>query len=73
MLSVADNGRGMDDVTKAALSELFRTSKPRGGVGLGLPTVADIVRRHNGRIEVESAPGEGTVLRVFMREDVARA
>ncbi|MGD2175159.1 MAG: GAF domain-containing sensor histidine kinase [Candidatus Brocadiaceae bacterium] len=73
MLSVADNGQGMDAETKEAVFELFQTTKADKGVGLGLPTVAEIVRKHNGRIEIETAAGEGTIFRVFIPEDVAVA
>ncbi|KPK65993.1 MAG: hypothetical protein AMK73_01295 [Planctomycetes bacterium SM23_32] len=73
MLSVADNGRGMDAEARAAVFGLFQTTKPKKGVGLGLPTVAEIVKRHNGRIEIETAVGKGTTFRVFVREDVPAA
>jgi signal transduction histidine kinase len=72
-VSVADNGRGMDEETKVGVFELFRTSKPRKGTGLGLPTVADIVNSHNGRIEINSQVGKGTTFRILIREDVAVA
>jgi len=71
MLSVADNGPGMDEQTKAAVFDLFHTSRPRRGAGLGLPTVADIVNRHNGRVEIDSRPGAGATLRIFIQENVA--
>jgi len=70
MISVADNGRGMDEETKAAVFGVFRTSKAHSGTGLGLPTVADIVSRHNGRIAIDSEPGKGTTFRIFVREDI---
>ncbi|KPJ52930.1 MAG: hypothetical protein AMS16_05755 [Planctomycetes bacterium DG_58] len=70
IISIADNGPGMDEETKAAVFDLFQTSKPHKGTGLGLPTVADIVNKHNGRIEIDSASGRGTTLRIFIREDV---
>lgn len=72
-ISVADNGRGIDEETKAAVFELFQTSKPRKGTGLGLPTVAAIVNRHNGRVEIDTKLGKGTTFRIFFREDVAVA
>jgi K+-sensing histidine kinase KdpD len=73
MITVADNGRGMDEKTKAGVFELFRTSKLRKGTGLGLPTVADIVDKHHGRIELDTKPGKGTTFRLFIRENVALA
>ncbi|HUW56256.1 MAG TPA: HAMP domain-containing sensor histidine kinase [Planctomycetota bacterium] len=71
MVSVTDNGRGMDELTRSAVFELFRTSKPHKGTGLGLSTVAGIVSRHNGRVEIESEIGQGTTFRIVIREDIA--
>jgi len=71
MISVADNGRGMDSETIAAVFELFRTSKPGRGTGLGLATVDDIVKRYHGRVEIASRVGRGTTIRMFIREDLA--
>jgi signal transduction histidine kinase len=68
LLSVSDNGRGMDEKTRAEMFELFETSSPGSGSGLGLPTVADIVRKHNGRIEIESSPGKGTNFKLLIHE-----
>lgn len=62
-LSVRDDGCGMDEAVKRRLFEPFFTTRPdSGGTGLGLASVADFVRRAGGRIEVESAPGQGTAL-----------
>jgi len=61
----------MDEKTKGAVFELFKTSKVGKGAGLGLPTVADIVSTHNGRVEIDSKPGKGTTFRLFFREDLA--
>lgn len=68
MISVADNGRGMDEKTKATVFELFQTSKPTRGIGLGLPTVAGIVNSHHGRVEIDSRLGQGTTFRLFIPE-----
>ena len=66
MVSVADDGPGMDDTTRARVFEPFFTTKKGGkGSGLGLATVYAIAIRHGGHALVESAPGEGTTLRVF--------
>jgi len=73
MISVTDNGRGMDDETKASVFEIFKTSKSHSGAGLGLPTVADIVSKHNGRLEIDSEPGKGTTFRILIREDIVTA
>jgi signal transduction histidine kinase len=68
MISVSDNGRGMDEKTRSELFDLFKTSRLGGGTGLGLPTVADIVREHNGRIEIDSNPGKGTTFKIYIKE-----
>ncbi len=64
-LTVIDTGCGMDEATRAKVFEPFFTTKPRGqGTGLGLAIVQRIVDRAGGFIELESAPGRGTTVRV---------
>ncbi len=64
-LSIADEGSGMNDETRARIFEPFFTTKPREkGIGLGLPTVAALVEQHDGTISVETQPGAGTVVTV---------
>src|SRR5206468_8422756 len=65
VLFVSDTGMGMDAETQRRMFEPFFTTKgPELGTGLGLSTVWGLVQSQGGRIEVRSAPGQGTTFTV---------
>jgi hypothetical protein len=67
VLTVADDGLGMDAHTLARIFDPFFTTKDEGrGTGLGIPICQSIVQRSGGFLEVQSQPGEGAIFRVFL-------
>jgi signal transduction histidine kinase/ActR/RegA family two-component response regulator len=66
-LSIRDTGGGMDPETKKRAFEPFFTTKPVGkGTGLGLAMVFGAVQAHGGSITVDSAPGAGTTMTIYI-------
>lgn len=67
-VEVIDTGLGMDEETQRRCLEPFFTSKGERGTGLGLAMVYGMVERHGAEIEVVSAPGEGTTIRLIFAQ-----
>ena len=65
LLELIDTGPGMDAETLGKVFRAFYTTK-QGGSGLGLPTARKIVEAHGGTIDVESAPGRGTKVTIWL-------
>ncbi|MDP5290708.1 ATP-binding protein [Oceanimonas sp. CHS3-5] len=59
VIRLADNGKGMDEALQKDIFTPFYTTRSQG-TGLGLAAVASVMRAHQGRVEVSSAPGRGT-------------
>jgi len=64
-IEVKDNGMGMDAKTRQhCLEPFFSTKSLRGGSGLGLAMVYGMMQRHDGVIDIDSEPGQGTCMRL---------
>jgi two-component system cell cycle sensor histidine kinase/response regulator CckA len=67
MIEVEDTGAGIPPkVLPRIFDPFFTTKRERGGNGLGLSTVHGIVRQSDGFLAVESEPGQGTRMRVYL-------
>ncbi|PWE48598.1 hypothetical protein DEM26_17530 [Thioclava sp. NG1] len=68
-VSVSDTGHGMTpDVRRQALDPFFTTKDARVGNGLGLTSVASSVARAGGFLDIDSAPGKGTTITLYLPE-----
>ena len=68
VLTVEDTGRGLSKTDRERIFEPFYTRKKMGrsGTGLGMSVVWGTVQDHNGHIEIDSAPGEGTRISIYL-------
>jgi len=74
VISVADNGSGMDRTTLRRATEPFFTTKGIGqGTGLGLATVRGFTEQSGGRLQIESTPSVGTTVSLWLPEAQAEA
>lgn len=73
MVAVSDTGGGMDEDTRKRAFDPFFTTKEIGkGTGLGLSQVYGFARQSSGQVQIESALGKGTVVRIFLPRQSAR-
>jgi signal transduction histidine kinase len=64
VVEVSDTGAGMSAEVRQRCLEPFFTTKGDQGTGLGLAMVFGIIKRHQGTLEIESEPGQGTTVRI---------
>ena len=66
-LTVSDTGHGMDrEVIKRIFDPFFTTKKAGEGTGMGLAVVHGIIKAHGGAIHVDSQPGKGSAVQVYL-------
>ncbi len=71
IIEITDTGIGMTNETRQRIFEPFFTTKDVGdGTGLGLSIVFGIIEKHQGTIDVQSTPGEGSTFTVTLPKDL---
>jgi signal transduction histidine kinase len=74
MIEVADTGCGMPAAVRERAFESFFTTKPTGqGSGLGLSMASGFIQQSGGEIVIDSKPGHGTSVRIFLRRSEAES
>lgn len=71
LLTITDNGQGMDDETKDRIFDPFFSTKGEQGTGLGLSQVYGFVERSRGAVEVASVLGRGTQFQLYFPRDTS--
>ena len=67
IVTIKDNGCGLDETTKAKIFDPFFTTKPIGkGTGLGLAITFQIIEKHTGIIDIKSVPNESTTFQITL-------
>jgi CheY-like chemotaxis protein/anti-sigma regulatory factor (Ser/Thr protein kinase) len=72
-MEVSDTGTGMDEHARRRCLEPFFTTKGERGTGLGLAMVYGVMQRHSAEIEIDSAVGKGTTVRLRFAAVVSAA
>lgn len=69
LISISDNGPGMNEETVSRIFEPYYTTKKMGN-GLGLTNTQNIILGHKGEITVESTLGQGTVFKIYLNKEL---
>lgn len=65
-MTIADNGEGISSKNLKRIGEPFFTTKQSIGTGLGLWVTSELVRKHEGKLQIKSRAGEGTVVTIWL-------
>jgi len=72
-MTVQDSGCGMNRETMSKIFEPFYTTKEEGkGIGLGLSAVYGIIKQSQGEIDIQSKPGKGTNISIYLNENLQK-